>query len=194
MKDLSPIAWALRPLKRYAEFSGRSSRAEFWWFFLFIIVTWMVLYFVLIGTVMSAGMSPQGQPSAGVMGTVGVLGIILMLFWLGLLIPSIAVSVRRLHDSDRSGWWLGGFYLAYAVYLVLLLGVVGAGMSSAMAGGAPDPSQVFGPMFAVTMVVGLGIFIYGIVLLVFYCQPGTSGDNRFGPDPYGPGNLEEVFG
>ena len=40
MKVLSPIGWALRPLKRYAEFSGRSSRAEFWWFFLFMTVAY----------------------------------------------------------------------------------------------------------------------------------------------------------
>jgi uncharacterized membrane protein YhaH (DUF805 family) len=192
MKDLSPFAWAIRPLKRYAEFSGRSSRAEFWWFWLGVMIIWFVVYFAMIGSVLSVAAS-QSEPSAGFVGAFGVVGIILLLFWAGLLIPSIAVQVRRLHDTNRSGWWLGGFYLAYAVYLVLIFGIVGAGMGAAMSG-APDPSQTLGPMFAVTMVVGLGMFVYMIVLIVFYAQPGTSGDNRYGPDPYAPGNLEEVFG
>jgi uncharacterized membrane protein YhaH (DUF805 family) len=193
MKDVSPIAWALRPLKRYAEFSGRSSRAEFWWFWLFVMVLWIVVYFLMIGSVMSVAMS-QTEPSAGFAGAFGVVGILLLLFWVGILIPSIAVQVRRLHDINRSGWWLGGFYLVYALYFVLLFGMLGAQMGAAMTGGTPDTPPGFGPMFAVTMVVGLGMFIYAIALLVFYCQAGTSGDNRFGPDPYGPGNLEEVFG
>jgi uncharacterized membrane protein YhaH (DUF805 family) len=127
-------------------------------------------------------------------GALGFIGILLLLFWIGILIPSIAVQVRRLHDINRSGWWLGGFYLVYALYFVLLFGMLGAQMGAAMAGGTSDTPPSFGPMFAATMVVGLGMFIYAIVLLVFYCQQGTSGDNRFGPDPYGPGNLEEVFG
>jgi uncharacterized membrane protein YhaH (DUF805 family) len=193
VKDLSPIGWALRPLKQYANFTGRASRAEFWWFFLFVIVAWTVVYFVLIGTVMSAGRA-QTQPSAGLTGTIGVLGIVLMLAWLALLIPSIAVQTRRLHDTNRSGWWLGAFYLIYAVYLVLLLGTVGSVMGAAMTGAQPDPSQAIGPMFIVTMIVGLAMFVYAIVLLVFYCQEGTRGDNLYGPDPYATGDLEQVFG
>lgn len=194
MKDLSPFAWAIRPLKRYAEFSGRSSRAEFWWFWLGVMIIWFVVYFAMIGSVLSVAAS-QSEPSAGFVGAFGVVGIILLLFWVGLLIPSIAVQVRRLHDTNRSGWWLGGFYLAYAVYLALLFSILGSGIAAGMAGGATsEPPPALGPMFAVTMVVALGMFVYMIVLIVFYAQPGTTGDNRYGPDPYAPGNLEEVFG
>ena len=97
-----------------------------------------------------------------------------MLFWLALLISSIAVQTRRLHDTNRSGWWLGAFYLIYAVYLMLLLASVGSVMGAAMTGVQPDPSQAFGPMFIVTMIVALAMFVYAIVLLVFYCQEGIS--------------------
>ena len=160
------------------------------------MVIWMVVYFAMIGSLFSAGMS-QTAPSAGMVGAMGVVGILLLLFWVGILIPSIAVQVRRLHDINRSGWWLGGFYLVYAVYFVLIFGMLGAQMTAAMAGGEaapPDPSLAFGPMFVVTMIVGLGMFIYAIALLVFYCQSGTSGPNRYGPDPYATDNFEEVFG
>lgn len=192
--NLSPIGWAIRPLKRYAEFSGRSSRAEFWWFFLFMIILWFVLYFAVLGSVMSAvGASQSGSaPSAGLLGALGGFGILMMLVWLVLLIPSIAVQARRLHDTNRSGWWLGGFYLLYAVYIFLLFGAMGSMMAAAASGVQPDPSQGLGAMFGVTMIVGLAIFVYAIVLLVFYCLPGTKGANRFGPDPYGQ-DVEQVF-
>jgi uncharacterized membrane protein YhaH (DUF805 family) len=186
MKDLSPIAWALRPLKRYAEFSGRSSRAEFWWFFLFVLILYVAMWFVMMG---AAGglLTSQTEPSAGVIGVFGVAGIFIALFWLAVLIPVLAVQVRRLHDTGRSGWWLGGYYLLYAAYMATVLGVVGLGMAA----GAPPPQGSEG-LFIDVAIIGLLFFVYSIVLLVLYCLPGTPGLNRYGP--YEPGNLEEVFG
>ena len=188
MQNLSPIGWALLPLKNYAKFSGRASRAEFWWFFLFMIVVWVVAYIALFGTLAGAGAS-QTAPSAGLLGAFGVVGLLLILFWLAMLIPSIAVQVRRLHDIDRSGWWLGGFYLLYFAYIAMAF----SSMSSMLVPGAqPNPSQVSGGLFGATMIVGLIMFVYMIALLVFYCLPGTKGANRYGDDPYGP-DVERVF-
>ncbi|HKX92776.1 MAG TPA: DUF805 domain-containing protein [Sphingomicrobium sp.] len=195
MDNLSPIAWALRPLKRYAEFSGRSSRAEFWWFFLFMMILYAVMYFFFIGSLMSAAMTQADTeaPSVGVLGAVGIFGIFMILVWLALLVPSIAVGVRRLHDTNRSGWWLGGYFLLYAVYLAMLFGSIGSMMTSAAAG-TGDPSQAAGGMFGLTMVLGLLMFVYAITLIVFYCLPGTTGPNRYGDDPYGTKDLDQVFG
>jgi uncharacterized membrane protein YhaH (DUF805 family) len=78
--------WYLEVLKKYAVFSGRARRKEYWMFFLFNVIILFVLGFVE--------------------GFAGSPGIVSMLYSLGVLIPSIAVSVRRLHDTDRSGWWL----------------------------------------------------------------------------------------
>ena len=190
--DLSPIGWAMRPLKKYATFSGRASRAEFWWFFLFLVLVWVVFYATMFGTLFGAR-NAGTPPSAGFMGALGVAGFLLILFWLAMLIPSIAVGVRRLHDTDRSGWWLGGFYLLYGLYIVMLLGSMGSLMGGAMTGAAPNPAQVSGGMFAATMVLGLVMFVYAIALFVFYCLPGTRGSNRFGPDPYDETNVGDVF-
>ena len=89
---MSPIDWAKRPLQKYADFSGRAPRAEYWWFYLMVIIGYFVASILdsLVGT-------------GGMMGSFGVLTMIVML---GLFLPSIAAGVRRLHDTDRSGWWL----------------------------------------------------------------------------------------
>lgn len=84
--------WYLAVLKKYAVFSGRARRSEYWFFVLFNVIIGFVLGFI-------DGIFGLGNPEAGV----GVLGTI---YSLAVLIPSIAVGVRRLHDTDRSGWWL----------------------------------------------------------------------------------------
>lgn len=78
--------WYLEVLKKYAVFGGRARRKEYWMFFLFNIIIAFVLGFV-----------------EGLAGGAGMIG---MLYSLAVLIPGIAVSVRRLHDTGRSGWWL----------------------------------------------------------------------------------------
>jgi uncharacterized membrane protein YhaH (DUF805 family) len=191
--NLSPIGWAVRPLKRYAEFSGRSSRAEIWWFFLALFVMYIVMWFAFAGTIVS-GLAAAGQsgagPSAGLLGGLGIGVMIFGLIWLLLIIPTISVQMRRLHDTDRSGWWLGGFYLLYFVYI----GMIARDFTSMMSATMADPSQppAVAATSGVTTILGLVIFIYSIALLVFYCLPGTRGQNRFGPDPYSQ-DVEQVF-
>ena len=86
------MGWYLEALKKYAVFSGRSRRKEYWYFVLFSLVVSLALSAVdaLLGTFPSSA-------------NVGLLGGI---YGLAVLIPSIAVSVRRLHDIDRTGWWV----------------------------------------------------------------------------------------
>src|SRR3954462_4757789 len=84
--------WYLEALKKYAVFSGRARRTEYWMFILFNIIITVVLALI---DILTGTFSPQ----AGV----GLLG---GLYALAVLIPSIAVTVRRLHDTGRSGWWI----------------------------------------------------------------------------------------
>ena len=87
------MEWATLPLKRYAEFTGRSRRKEYWMFVLLSIGIYIVASIL--------------DRIAGMNGMIaGTYGPITTLVALGLLVPSLAVSIRRLHDSDRSGWWL----------------------------------------------------------------------------------------
>ena len=96
------MEWMLLPLRRYAEFSGRSRRKEFWLFFLF-----QFLVSAAIGIVFGR---PSYEQYGGFFGfstsLTGPGGVVQNLFGLAMFIPSLAVSVRRLHDIDRSGWFL----------------------------------------------------------------------------------------
>ena len=75
----SPLHWYVDAFRRYAEFGGRSRRSAYWWF---VLAHWVVL--LVLG---------------------GIVETLIVLYWVGVLLPSLALMVRRLHDTDRSGWW-----------------------------------------------------------------------------------------
>lgn len=149
------MEWMLLPLKRYAEFSGRSRRKEYWMYVLFIIIVMLVVGMI--------------EGALGLDGTVATYGPLSALIALGTFVPSLAVGVRRLHDTNRSGWWMLLGVVPYLLSIVLLL-------SGSLA-------------LAATM--GIVALLCAIALLVFMVLPGTNGPNQYGPDPKGPG--EEVF-
>jgi len=183
MQNLSPIGWALRPLKNYAKFSGRASRAEFWWFFLFTMIIYIAVLVIAGG--MGAGLASMSPGAALIRGSFSGFMIVIALFWLFLFIPMLAVQIRRLHDINRSGWWLGAFWLLYIVYMGLSFSM----MSTAVQNPGAPPQM---GSFAAVGIFALVFFVYSIVLLVFFCLRGTEGPNRFGDDPYGE-DVGEVF-
>ena len=83
--------WYLKVLKQYADFNGRARRKEYWMFFLFNIIIAMILGFIE-GV---ADINPTSDDS-----------ILASIYQLAILIPSIAVGVRRMHDVGKSGWFL----------------------------------------------------------------------------------------
>jgi uncharacterized membrane protein YhaH (DUF805 family) len=84
--------WYLVVLKKYAVFNGRARRKEYWYFFLFNI-----LISIVLGVI--DGMTGSFSPESG-------MGLLSGIYMLAVLIPGIAVAVRRLHDTSRTGWWL----------------------------------------------------------------------------------------
>ena len=161
MQELSPIEWAIRPFKKYAIFSGRAPRAEYWWFYLATVIVQIPL------TIMDKALGNWSPLSA--------------LFSLATLIPWLAVTVRRLHDTERSGWWL--LVLAGAFTCIGLI----------IAAGRYGPSSSSAASFTSLIIAVLLVLIASITFLVFMVLPGTEGPNRYGADPYGPDQLEEVF-
>ncbi len=108
---------------KYVDFTGRARRAEYWWFALFSVVVSLIL---------------MGLQSMLFGVAFGQMGILSGLWSLATILPSIAVGVRRLHDLDKSGWWL----------LIALVPIIG-----------------------------------GLLLLYWFVQRGTVGQNQYGPDP-----------
>ena len=99
------MQWMLMPLKRYADFQGRSSRMEFWMFTLFVTIVMIVLQ-VLLGIMLASSMSVDPETGVVTGGGIGISGVIIWIFYLAILVPSIAVGVRRMHDQDKSGWFI----------------------------------------------------------------------------------------
>ena len=98
--------WMLLPLRRYLEVSGRSRRKEYWLFVLFT-----VLVSIALSLVDRAIGSDFGTDAGSFSGN----GLLSGLFSLATIVPSFTVAIRRLHDTDRSGWWL----------LLVLLPIIG---------------------------------------------------------------------
>jgi uncharacterized membrane protein YhaH (DUF805 family) len=88
------MSWYITVLTKYAVFSGRARRKEYWMFFLFNMIVSFLMGLVLgfVGSLLGVGTTLAGIGST--------------LYTLGIIIPSIAVAVRRMHDSGRSGWWI----------------------------------------------------------------------------------------
>lgn len=83
--------WYPEALTKYATFSGRAQRSEYWYFFLFYLLGFVALLII--------------DASIGTYSEDVQIGLLSGGFSLGLLIPSIAVTSRRLHDTGKSGWW-----------------------------------------------------------------------------------------
>ncbi|XOV88803.1 MAG: DUF805 domain-containing protein [Pseudomonadota bacterium] len=102
--------WYLAVLKKYVVVEGRARRKEYWIFVLINLVVSLIL-----AVIDSATGSYDPESGLGLLGT---------LYALGVFLPSVTVAVRRLHDTDRSGWWLLLVFLPIIGFLVLLVFMV----------------------------------------------------------------------
>lgn len=152
---------------KYFQFSGRSRRSEYWYFVLFTIIVGIVL------SIADAAVFTSGLKDTGPLGS---------LFTLATLIPGIAVSVRRLHDINRTGWWILPLYVLL-IPMMFFFFSASASVGSAASGVTPMLSVIFALAF-------LG---FAILLLVWACTNGTAGPNKYGPDPKQVEDAAQVF-
>jgi uncharacterized membrane protein YhaH (DUF805 family) len=109
---------------KYATFSGRSSRSAYWWWILFYVL-------VAIG--------------ASILDSAIGIAAITILVWLGFFLPNLAVLVRRLHDTDRSGWWvLIGLIPLIGVIVLIVFACLNSGPPNKYGQGPDDRSDLSG--------------------------------------------------
>lgn len=148
--DLDFKKLAIQPLYKYFDLKGRATRTEYWGFFLFS----MVLNFV------------QGM-FFGILGgltQLSTFSLLSSLVSLILVIPSITVSVRRLHDIDRSGWYL---LIPSAFSAITLLSILFFSIQ-----------LIFLPLFAIG---AIGCFVSSFYLLFLFCNDSDKETNKYGP-------------
>lgn len=135
-------------VEHYIDFQGRCVRRDFWYYVLAYIVVYVALAIVqsLFGSRILTG-----------------------LYSLALLLPGLGISIRRLHDVDRSGWWI--LIVAIPSLLLLLFSTM------ALVGGAVGPAFLYVFLLPIVSLAATALLIY------WYAQPGTPGQNRFGPAP-----------
>jgi uncharacterized membrane protein YhaH (DUF805 family) len=138
------MEWMLMPFRRYAEFSGRSRRMEFWMFTLLTFIVELVCFALMFagGFNLLTMTDPTAVPEApGALFWIGA-GL-LVIYVLAALIPSIAVTVRRLHDRDMSGWWYLGVIVASLIPILNIIVAIGF-LVLMLLPGTPGPNR-FGP-------------------------------------------------
>ena len=125
------MKWYLKVFKQYVDFSGRARRTEYWMFQLF---NYLIMFVIILFLGMLNLIENQF-----------VIFSLVIYFFIGVFIPSLSVRVRRLHDINKSGWWV---------------------------------------------LISLVPYLGSIILLIFMLIEGTTGDNKYGPDPK---VVEEFF-
>jgi uncharacterized membrane protein YhaH (DUF805 family) len=154
---MNGIFWLAQAFRRSFDYSGRSRRMEYWSYALFtFVLQWLVGGAEDVLGLRSGGRGGPIQP----------------LLLLALVIPGLAVSVRRLHDINRTGWWLIMPFAPILFWIAALLGRFNA--------------------LGLFRVVMVAMLVAPLALLAMMCVPGTKGANRYGPDPKDR-DLAETF-
>jgi uncharacterized membrane protein YhaH (DUF805 family) len=183
-----------QPLVKYVDFQGRARRSEFWLWVLFRVIVGAVTGTVGM-TLMFSGMNFQNPDPSQFMARYFQVMPLFQLINLALLLPTLAVGVRRLHDINRTGWWLV-MPIAVAIVGFVLFFIIFGTQIFTMAGSIDNMTEeqslkfAFGMFGSLFLCIFLPILISQIVMLVFYCTDGTPTANRFGADPKGRGVID----
>ena len=142
--------------KHYFDFKGRARRSEFW---MFIGVNCMIQYCLSVFNIIGNNINTTAQL---------VVAIIYILYSLAVFIPSVAVTVRRLHDIGESGWWFV-IYILLAVVFAFILGVLSI-----------NPNTFFAKIVVIYAII---LLITSLLLYAIMLKDSQPGDNQWGSNP-----------
>lgn len=159
--------------RKYADFSGRAGRPEYWWFFLFAVVG-SALFAILDAAIFGVDAETSQAPR-----------ILSGLFHLAILLPMLSVAWRRMHDTGRPGWYvLLPMLLSFVFLFAALAGVV---TFAAVETRLDDASVLIAPAAWLgglgALLVALVQFALAILMLWWLTRPSQPGSNQYGPAP-----------
>ena len=167
------MKWFIKCLKQYADFEGRARRREYWWFAVFNALISMVLVIAMVVQMLMDIHNGPGFEDSDELDVIYALFsspffYIYVAFYLAMLIPGIAVLVRRLHDIGKSGFW------AFFVYGGTVLSNVARVFSDTNIGAY--------------LILGLTAMVILIISMVWLFTDSQQGPNKWGPNPKDEGN------
>ena len=182
---MKPFDYFIYCFKNYAKFTGRACRSEFWFFVLFNFVISNAL------NIMSQSLLWFNDDMIGVV-------LIGNIYGLAVFIPSLAVTVRRLHDTGKSGWWILSYHLPIlltVVFFVVLFVQIFSEFSFYEMNKIRPEDIPWITVVGILLCLFLSLF-FGIFLLVWLCTDSQPGTNKYGPNPkemmrHGFGNPQQ---
>ena len=169
------MKWYLKCLRQYADFKGRARRKEYWWFAVINFIISMLLLIPVMVKAFKIGMSGAEMDEMELF--TSMLGSpilwIYIIYSTAVLIPGIAVCVRRLHDIGHSGWWAVLFF--------------GISMLNGITNSFDESNKVLYLLFT------LIILVVTIIALVWLFTDSQPGENQWGPNPKEP-SMSETTG
>ncbi|MEG2377378.1 MAG: DUF805 domain-containing protein [Clostridia bacterium] len=149
----------LNALKNYANFKGRTRRREYWFFMLFNSLFFIAIFlFFLVITAILSSTAPQFASSTFFLYTYfAVLGG----YFLAMIVPTVSITFRRMHDSGHSGWLVVIPYILFPLYIVLTLTKL--------------PAAVVCGLF-----INMAAFIISIMIFAFSLLDSSAGSNKYG--------------
>ncbi|MGR3322324.1 MAG: DUF805 domain-containing protein [Pseudooceanicola sp.] len=160
--------------RKYVTFSGRASRPEYWWFFLFLLLGSIVAG-MLDGILFGAGEIEVRDDGFEASSN----GPVSSLFSLGTFLPALAAAWRRMHDTGRSG-----LYVLYP--LIAMLGIFSfiAMVGGAEAWASGDISALFSGVVGIILIFAfIVLFLSPLIVLFWLTRPSQPGPNQWGPNP-----------
>lgn len=152
-------------------FKGRARRSEYWWWALFSLL-------IGVGISIVEEVIPEDNSLLTIL-----YGLMLIAGGIYLSIATMAVTIRRLHDIGRSGWWYGAEIIAGIIWYIWL--IVEVVTLIAIADTDVDPEFILGALLSKMIISAIPFIIYNIVLLVWYCTDSQPGTNKYGENPKG---------
>ncbi|MBF9058435.1 DUF805 domain-containing protein [Rhodobacterales bacterium HKCCSP123] len=158
-------------MSKFATFSGRASRSEYWWFLLAVVIASVVLS--VVESILFSTEENSGQPLTGI-------------FQLIMFVPLLAAAWRRLQDSGRPGWYaLLPMLFSLAFVVVTLFGVFA--VSVVVEGGEPAGDEARGLLSLIglsgLMIMGAIQIAVSVLMLWWLTRPSELGTNAYGPAP-----------